>query len=90
MKISIKQYILICDTTGFYADLIDETTIEFPIHPNICSDEFIEELKYKYTDIILYGDNKWTDEKYSNKYSYLLEEYKNIVKIQIEFLISKI
>ena len=31
-----------------------------------------------------------TDEKYSNKYSYLLEQYKNIIQIQIEFYISKI
>lgn len=90
MKISIQQYILIYDTTCLYADFIDETTIEFPPHPNICGDEFIEELKYKYTDIILYKDDKWTDEKYSNKYSYLLQEYKDIIKIKIEFFISKI
>lgn len=64
--------------------------LNFHPHPNIDNDEFIEELKYKYTDIILYEDDKWTDEKYSNKYSYLLEEYKNIIQIQIEFYISKI
>lgn len=28
--------------------------LNFPPHPNIDNDEFIEELKYKYTDIILY------------------------------------
>jgi hypothetical protein len=47
MKVSIEQYILIYDTTGFYSDLIDKTTIEFPFHPNIDNDEFIEELKYR-------------------------------------------
>jgi len=90
MKVSIEQYILIYDATGFYSDLIDKTTIEFPFHPNIDNDEFIEELKYRYTDIIVYNDDEWTDEKYSNEYSYLFEEHKNIIKIQMEFYIFKI
>ena len=90
MKVLIEQYIIINYTTGFNSDLIDKTTREFPPHPNIDCDEFIDELKYRYTDLIIYKDDAWNDKIYSNKYGYLLENESNIIKIEIEFYISQI
>lgn len=90
MEISIEQYILIYDTSGFYSNLIDKTIIKLPLHPNVCCDEFFDEIKSRYTDIILYEYDKWSDKKYSSKYSYLLKKYKNIIQIQFEFYVSKI
>lgn len=90
MKILIEQFVVWLDKDGFYSDLVSTDTIEFSSHSDIDLNDLVAKLKSRYTDVILYKDNTWMDEKYSSKYSHLLEEYENIEKIELGFYVSKV
>ena len=89
IKFKLTQYIIIYIGDSELSNVILTSIIEFPSHPNINSNDFLEELKNKYTDIIIYENNKWANNLYSNKYDYLLEKYSNINKIKFEYFLEK-
>ena len=79
--------IYFCDSE--YSEVILITNVEFPSHPNISSNDFFEELKNKYSDIIIYEDKQWINDKYFNKYNYLLKKYSDIKKIIFKYNLEK-
>lgn len=90
IKFKLSQYIILivnCDEEYCYN--IITSIIEFPSHPNINSDNFFNELKMRYCDIILYENGDWTNELYHNKYHYLLNKYSDIKKIKFEYNLEK-
>jgi hypothetical protein len=94
IKFRLTQYLIIinCDEElcyGEYCDSVLTSIIEFPSHPNINSDDFFEELKIRYCDIILYENDVWINELYHNRYHYLSDKYSNIKKIKFEYMLEK-
>lgn len=88
VKFKLAQYIVVIDDEGEMCEEVLKTIITFPSHPNINSNDFENQLKSRYTDIILYENEKWTNNKYFNKYYYLLKN-KNIKKIKLKFYLEK-
>lgn len=88
IKFKFVQFIIIIDDKGEICEEVLRTNIIFPSHPNINLNDFEKELKSKYTDIILYENGKWTNDKYFNKYYYLLKN-QNIKKIKFQFNLKK-